>query len=115
MEILTDELTLPGTENFGLEEYPNKTLKGQAVVGEEACHCKGGSTDHAQPARRLLTNDRMQQQIDARRHCNGDSTTKELPGGQAEKDGFLVLGHFLGDFDFDRFHLLKVWKFDRNV
>lgn len=115
MEILTDELTLPGAEDFGLKEYPNKLLKCQAVVGEETCNGKGGSTDHAQPACRLLTNDRMQQQIDARSHCNGDSTTKKLPDSQAKENGFLVLGHFLGNFNFDRFHLLKVGKFDRNI
>ena len=80
MKVFADKLALPGAEDFGFEEYPNKPLKGQAIVGEEACNGKGGSTDHAQPTRRLLTNDRMQQQVDASRHCDGHSTAKELPG-----------------------------------
>ena len=115
MKILADKLTLPGTENFGFEEYPNKPLKGQSVIREEACNGKGGSTDHAQPACRLLTNDRMKQQVNSSSHCHSNDTTKELPGRQTEKYGFLVLGHFLGDFDFDRFHLLKVGKIDKNI
>lgn len=57
MKVFADKLTLPGTENFGFEEYPNKLLKGQAVVGEEACNSKWSSTDHAQPAGRLFPND----------------------------------------------------------
>lgn len=115
MEILTDKFTLPGTEDFGFEKHPDKLLKGQSIVGEEACHSKGGSTDHAQPACRIFPDDRMQQQIDTRCHCHGNHTAKELPDRKAEKDGFLVLGHFLGNFDFDRFHLLKVGEFDRNL
>ena len=47
MEILADKLTLPGAEDFGFKEYPYKLLKGQAVVGEEACNSNGGSTDNA--------------------------------------------------------------------
>lgn len=81
MKILADKLSLPGAEDFGFEEYPNKPFKGQSVIGEEACYCKRGSTNHAQPARRLLTNDRIQQQVDASRHCHSDDTAKELPGG----------------------------------
>ena len=80
MKVFADKLTLPSAEDFGFEEYPNKPLKGQSVVGKETCYGKGGSTDHAQPARRFLSNNRMQQQVDASRHYDGHSTAKELPG-----------------------------------
>ena len=107
MEVLTDEFPLSGKQNFTFEKHPQKLLQCQTVIGKEACRSKGGGAENAQPACRLLSYDLKQQQINGGGKHHRRNTAKELPQGQTEENGFLVLGYFFWNFDFDCFHLVK--------
>ena len=85
------------------EEGPGKLLQGQAVVAEEARHGHRRGGQDAQPAGVFLANGRAQQQIDGNGDPHGNHGTEELPGGQAEKNAFLVLAYLFRNFDFDVF------------
>ena len=62
---------------------------------------RGGGQD-AHPACRLLADGWPQAQVDTGGRSHSNRGAKELPGGQAEEDGLLVLADFLGNFDLDK-------------
>ena len=61
---------------------------------------RGGGQD-THPAGRLLSDDRPQAQVDAGSCSHGNRGAEELPGGQAEEDGLLVLADLFWNFDLD--------------
>ncbi len=62
-------------------------------------HRRGGQDAH--PVRGFLPGHGAQQQVDGHGDPHGGQGAKELPGGQAEENAFLVLADFFGNFDFD--------------
>jgi hypothetical protein len=76
--------------------YYNKQefFKGQTVISEKSCCCNRRSGHNADPARRFMTQQRGQPQIN--RNCYGDSCAgaNHLPQIQPQKDFLLVMADF---------------------
>ena len=75
--------TIPQTSNSMLEAIKNRYM-------------------YQHPACRLFSDDRPQAQVNAGGRSHGDHSAKKLPGGQAEKDGFLMLANLFWNFDLDK-------------
>lgn len=90
----------PGAEKLRFDIGPSELFKGQAVVLEKARDGHWRRSHDAGPAGGFLVGNGFQEKVHAHSHPNSQDRTEELPGGQAEEDGFLVLAHFLGDLNF---------------
>ena len=101
VEVFGGKGSAPSKEKFRLDHSPQKLLQGHAVVVEETGQGHGRGGQDAHPAGRLLPDDRPQAQVDAGGRSHGDHGAEELPGGQAEEDGLLVLADLFGNFDLD--------------
>lgn len=98
VKVFRDEPPPSGAKQLGLEEGPGELLQCKAVVAEEPGHGHGRGGQDAEPARGL------QAEYGAQVHGDGDPhggyCAEELPGGEAEENGLLVLADFIGNFDF---------------
>lgn len=100
VEVLGDEAPPSGAKQLGLEEGPGELLQGQAVIAEEPGHGHGRGGQDADPACGLLAEYGTQAQVDGHGDPHGSHGAEELPGGETEEDGLLVLADFFGNFDF---------------
>lgn len=102
IRIFADVLPIPGKQQFGLDDSPNKLLKAQAVVAEKARRREGRCQDDAEPACGFPAYEAPKAQIDASRDEQRGQRAKELPSRQAKEDAFLVLPDLFRDFYFDK-------------
>ena len=70
------------------------------MVFEKSAGRKGRGSKDAHPAHFLAADQRAQAEIDADCHAYGQQGTDKLPGGEPEKDGFLIVPDFLWYFYF---------------
>lgn len=64
------------------------------MVFEKAAGREGRGSEDAHPAHFLAADQRAQAEIDADCHAYGQQGTDKLPGGEPEKDGFLIVPDF---------------------
>ena len=70
------------------------------LVFEKAAGRKGRGSEDAHPAHFLAADQRAQAEIDADCHAYGQQGTDKLPGGEAEKNRFLIVPDFFWYFYF---------------
>lgn len=108
MEIVGFKPSAPGAEDFGLNNSPDKLLKGHAVVGEKASHACWGCAEYAQPTGSFFAENGAKAQIDTHGNQYGEGRAKELTDGKAEEYRFLVAADFFRNFYFYNLPLLFV-------
>ena len=85
-------------------------FRSHAMVLEKAAGGKGRSPKDAHPAHFLAPHKGAQAEVDAHRYAHRQKGAEELPGGQAEKDGLLVIPYFLWHFYFYNASLLPAHR-----
>ena len=101
VEVLGGKGASPGKEKLRFDNSPEELFQGHAVVVKKAGEGHGCGSQDTQPAGHVLAYDRPQAQVEAGSQPHGGHSTKELPGGQPEKDGLLMLAYFFRNFDLD--------------
>ena len=100
MEIDRIEPAWTCTENFRLDERPEKLFKRHAVVMKKSCNGNRRGHQQAKPACGFFADDTAQAEIDASRQRDGENRADKLPCGETKKDGFPVRTDFFWNFDF---------------
>jgi len=70
------------------------------MVFEKAAGRKGRGSEDAHPAHFLAADQRAQAEVQPNRRAYGQQGADKLPGGEPEKDGFLIIPDFLWYFYF---------------
>lgn len=97
---------LLGVQKFRLKPCPRHLFGSHAMVFEEAAGREGRGSEDAHPAYFFAANQRAQAEIESNCHAYSQQGTDKLPGGEAEKDGFLIVPDFFWYFYFDIASLL---------
>ena len=113
VEILRLEHKLFGIQKFRLEPCPRCLFSGHAMVFEKATGRKGRGSKNAHPADFFAADQRSQTKIQTDCHADRKQRTDKLPGGEPEKDGFLIVPDFFWYFYFYIASLL-LWPYSPN-
>ena len=87
-------------QKFRLEPRPCRLFSSHAMVFEKAAGCEGRGSENAHPAHFLAADQRAQAEVQPNRRAYRQQGADKLPGGEPEKDGFLIVPDFLWYFYF---------------
>ena len=97
-------------QEFRLKPCPCNLFCSHAMVFEKSASCKGYGSKDAHPAHFLAPHKGAQSKVDAHRYTHRQKGAEKLPGGEAEKDGLLVIPYFLWHFYFYNASLLPAHR-----
>ena len=87
-------------QKFRLKPRPCCLFSSHAMIFEKSAGRKGGGSENAHPADFFAANQRAQTEIESNRHAYSQQGTDKLPGGEAEKNRFLIVPDFFWYFYF---------------